>query len=161
MKSKLNLLIRKNQQRLKIPLIKKGIQSALNLTLSDKDFVDIEATDLIVDRFSQSFQDNGRFNSILFSENDARELDNIMNKIVKKYKNQIGYLLLSNARECGAIKMDFESPIRLWQELIRFDGDSFSLLSLDMKDAIHLDYFEGYVIDANEFFYELTEWKVL
>lgn len=160
MNKKLNLLIRKNQQRRMKPMIKDSIESLLGVKLEPEDFIELEESDIIVDLFYESFQKKGKRSTLLFREKDKDKLDLIIKETARRFANERGYLIFTQAEVYGLIKINMGISLLHWEKMIDFDKDSLSLLTLDKSNAIHIDYFEDCFDGDTSFFYEISEWEI-
>ena len=155
---KLEFLIRQNERRNEIENCKQQFSEIFGIQMSDEDFLSIEQTDLLINKFYENFKT---------STNKVCEKYAVGNKLMSaairnlflKFGDEEGYLITKQTETCGLIRISSDVALAKYIEVINLDGDSLGLLSIDQSKGIYIDYFE----EANElgtsWYYELCFWE--
>lgn len=158
--SRLKDLIRQNRREKEIGNCIKQLSKLLNVEVEKDDFLYIEETDLLTDKFYNSFKSSEHKLGMKCLSSEVEKLEEYIENIRIKFTDRGGYLITKQTEECGLLKVSIEKVLEKYKEVIKLDGDSLCILTTDEREGIYIDYFEENNNDFSLWYYELCFWKI-
>lgn len=148
------LLIRQNEGRREIDDYISKLSSILNTIIQRSDFIDLETTDELKQKFFEGYKTSSKIFNKTYSINEENALNNDIITLRPQFQDKEAYLITKLSEICGAVKILAIKAIDNYKSIIELDGDSLNLISINGKTCFYLDYYEEY----GSFFYELSIW---
>jgi hypothetical protein len=155
---KIQLLSRLNRRRLNLSHFLEELCQALDSPVESVSIVDLQQTDALITLFRQAYQ-NAISGDIIsyrrfFERREEQLVFHLADCIAKQLKNEYCYAFTKQSEDCGAFESNVANLLKRTIEMIEFDGDSISVLSLDLSQGILIDRNEGDSTHA----YEVAIW---
>jgi hypothetical protein len=157
--NKLEILIRQNKRREVIESCKHQLSDLLGSPINETDFLSIERTDLLTNKFYNSFKSSNDKICERYSANDEK-VGATIERLCLKFSDSAAYLITKQTEACGLIKVPVDKMLKKYIEIIELDGDSLCLLSTNESEGIYIDYFEETNEQGSSWYYEVCFWKL-
>ena len=157
--NKLEFLIRQNKRKNEIENCKQRFSEIFGIQMSEQNFLSIEQTDLLTNKFYEGFK--ASLNKVCekySAGNKVMETD--IRNLLLKFGDEEGYLITKQTEICGLIRVSADVVLAKYAEVIDLDRDSLGLLSIDETKGIYIDYFEETNELGSSWYYELCFWRL-
>ena len=156
-KEKILFLQRENRKRRFINDYIKGLSEALNQSIASENVLSLKESDVIQKKL---FAIEREKEVIQIPKNESGKIERLILGIIKLFSNGNKLLKTYNSDDIGFVKVDSPDILLRWKEIIEFDKDDFILIDNNLKDGIHIELTEDYLLkDGNEekiWLYEIT-----
>ena len=145
---KIKTLRKQEDRKQRLPELISAISSISEKTIAENDILTIAEIEL------KSIELNGtdfNFNylNLSFTENEISNLKAML-LTLKTELSKENFLKLYRFAEIAILKIETEFIIDNFVEIIKFDGDSFSIYAKDFKNGLWIDYSKDYWFKNNK-----------
>jgi hypothetical protein len=147
-----------NRGRRSTPTFLATLTEALGEAIPHEAFVSLTETDRILESFRQGYQAAVSEGVVayrkFFAGGQAQHVFRMAERLAAELPTEAAYLMTKMSDYCGAVSLPLSTLLRHAGAIIRLDGDSLSVISLDHKEGLLIDYNR----DDEDQNYEVTIW---
>lgn len=147
-----------NRGKRAAPTFLASLSEALGAPISYAALESLIETDRLLASFRQGYQtavsDNAVAYRRFFAAGQTQRVLQMAERLAVELSTETAYFLTKMSDCCGAVRLPISILLRHAGPIIRLDGDSLSVISLDCKEGLVIDYNR----DDEDQNYEVTVW---
>lgn len=155
---KIQLLTRTNRARAVAPAILASLSEALSETVTADMLIPLPESDALLEVFRGFYQSAANSAPFTyrrcFARPEAGLVFGFASCLAHRMAGERGFLLTKPTQDCGAVSLDVATLLRRTEAIIRFDGDSLSVVSSDRTQGFLIDH----NADDDQQAYEVAVW---